>query len=194
MTSRNTFEYKKRRYRPNFLDGIYKVSKDYNELDQYDTRAFDELLAAEYKKKGLDIALNINSLSKRLKLSNEEINGYLMWLYKKESIVLYSNGYGNSFYDKEKNTDKNIENIYLIRLKKGFIDKINTSLKIIDKNEKYKITYNDKKRHLYVNNLFISRFTFDKTNDRLMSFLIKNPNKKFTKTELQQKIAKMYRL
>jgi len=51
MTSRNTFEYKKRRYRPNFLDGIYKVSKDYNELDQYDTRAFDELLAAEYKKK-----------------------------------------------------------------------------------------------------------------------------------------------
>ena len=194
MTSRNTFEYKKRRYRPNFLDGIYKVSKDYNELDQYDTRAFDELLAAEYKKKGLDIALNINSLSKRLKLSNEEIDGYLMWLYKKESIVLYSNGYGNSFYDKEKNTDKNIENIYLIRLKKGFIDKINTSLKIIDKNEKYKITYNDKKRHLYINNLFISRFTFDKTNDRLMSFLIKNPNKKFTKTELQQKIAKMYRL
>ena len=119
MTQRNTFEYKKRRYRPNFLDGIYKVSKNYNELDQYDTRAFDELLAAEYKKKGLDIALNINSLSKRLKLSNEEINGYLMWLYKKESIVLYSNGYGNSFYDKEKNTDKNIENIYLIRLKKG---------------------------------------------------------------------------
>ena len=28
----------------------------------------------------------------------------------------------------------------------------------------------------------------------MLFFLIKNPNKKFTKTELQQKIAKMYRL
>jgi len=190
MTQRNTFEYRKKLYKPNFLDGIYKLDKNYNELDQYDTDAFDRLLVSEYKKKGLDIALNINSLSKQLKLSHKEIDGYLMWLYKKGSIILFSNGYGNSFYDKEKNSDKNIENIYLIRLKKQFIDKINKSLKIIDKNEKYRIIYNDKKRYLYINKIFLKRFTFDKTNDLLMSFLIKNPNKKFTKTELAQKIAK----
>ena len=127
-------------------------------------------------------------------LTKIEVDKYLLWLYRKGSIVLFSNGHGNSFYDKDKNTDKNIENIYLIRLKKDFIDKINKSLKIIDKKEKYRIIYNDKKRYLYINNLYITKFTFDKTNDRLMSFLIKNPNKKYTKIELQKRIAKINRL
>ena len=86
MTQRNTFEYRKKLYKPNFLDGIYKLDKNYNELDQYDTDAFDRLLVSEYKKKGVDIALNINSLSKQLKLSNKEIHGYLMPPTKKTSI------------------------------------------------------------------------------------------------------------
>lgn len=107
-------------------DEIQKIS-----VRLYDTDAFDRLLVSEYKKKGLDIALNINSLSKQLKLSHEEIDGYLMWLYKKGSIILFSNGYGNSFYDKEKNSDKNIENIYLIRLNKTFVNKIDKNLQII---------------------------------------------------------------
>ena len=191
MTHSNAFEYKKKEYEPNFVDSL---GMNINKLDNYDTEEFDKLIALAYKKNGLDITLNINSLSKQLKLDNTQINKYLIWLYKKGSIVLYSNGYENSFYDKEKNTDKNIKDIYLIRLKKDFIDKINKSLKIIDKNEKYKITYNDKKRYLYINNLYITKFTFDKTNDRLMSFLIKNPNKKFTKIDLQKRIAKIHRL
>ena len=36
--------------------------------------------------------------------------------------------------------------------------------------------------------------TISKTNDRLMSFLIKNPNKKYTKIELQKRIAKIIKL
>ncbi|PCH82813.1 MAG: hypothetical protein COC02_05045 [Rhodospirillaceae bacterium] len=124
MAKRKIFNYKNKCYEPNFLDGIFKLSKTLNDLDQYDTFAFDQLLLTAYKKEGLDIALNINSISKKLKLSNEKINKYLMWLYKIEFIVLYSNGYQNSFYDKEKNKDKNIENIYLIRLKKSSIEKI----------------------------------------------------------------------
>ena len=191
MARDNAYKYKGKIYRPSYIDSI---GKNLNELDSYDSEEFNKLLALESKKNGLDIALNINSLSRKLKIAKLEVDKYLLWLYKKGSIVLFSNGHRNSFYDKDKNTDKNIENIYLIRLKKDFIDKINKSLKIIDKKEKYRIIYNDKKRYLYINNLYITKFTFDKTNDRLMSFLIKNPNTKFTKIELQKRIAKINRL
>ena len=115
MTHSNAFEYKKKEYEPNFVDSL---GVNINKLDNYDKEEFDKLIALAYKKNGLDITLNINSLSKQLKLDNTQINKYLIWLYKKGSIVLYSNGYENSFYDKEKNTDKNIKDIYLIRLKK----------------------------------------------------------------------------
>ena len=191
MTHHNTYKYKGKIYEPYFIDSLGNNSHN---LDHYDLKEFDKLLVLKSEKNGPDIALNINSVSKKLKISEIEINKYLLWLYKRGSIVLYSNGYKNNFYEKEKNTDKNIENIYLIRLKKDFINKINKSLKIIDKIEKYRVTYNNKKRYLYVNNLYISKFTFDKTNDRLFSFLIKNPNKKFSKIEIQEKIAKINRL
>lgn len=191
MARDNAYKYKGKIYKPSYIDSL---GKNLNELDSYESEEFNKLLALKSKKNGLDIALNINSLSRKLKISKIEVNKYLLWLYEKESIVLYSNGYGNSFYDKDKNTDKNIENIYLIRLRKKFIDKINKSLKIIDKKEKYRIIYNDKKRYLYINNLYITKFTFDKTNDRLMSFLIKNPNTKFTKIELEKEIEKTNRL
>ena len=191
MARDNAYKYKGKIYKPSYIDSL---GKNLNELDSYESKEFNKLLALESKKNGLDIALNINSLSRKLKISKIEVDKYLLWLYRKGSIVLFSNGHGNSFYDKDKNTDKNIENIYLIRLKKDFIDKINKSLKIIDKKEKYRIIYNDKKRYLYINNLYITKFTFDKTNDRLMSFLIKNPNKKFTKIDLQKRIAKIHRL
>lgn len=191
MTQRNTFEYRKKLYKPNFLDGIYKLDKNYNELDQYDTDAFDRLLVSEYKKKGLDIALNINSLSKQLKLSHKEIDGYLMWLYKKGSIILFSNGYGNSFYDKEKNSDKNIENIYLIRLNKTFVNKIDKNLQIIAKNlqnkiknVKYKATYDKENNKLLINGEILSKQNEFSVNKFFISFLIDNPNMEFHINEI----------
>ena len=116
------FKYRNKFYKPNFLDGIYKLTKNYNPLDHYDTDEFDRLLALEYQKQGANIALNINFLSKELNLSHKKINDYLMWLYKKGKIILFSNGYDNGFYDKKKNLDKDLRNIYLIRLTRFYLN------------------------------------------------------------------------
>ena len=120
MTFKNTYKYNGKIYQPYFIDSLGNNSHN---LDYYDSEEFDKLLVLKSEKNGLDIALNINTVSKKLKISEIEINKYLLWLYKRGLIVLYSNGYKNNFYEKEKNKDKNIKNIYLIRLKKDFIRK-----------------------------------------------------------------------
>lgn len=105
------FKYKKNLYQPCFIDHI---NDKYNNLDIYTEQEFNNILGREMKNK-IDIAININLLCEYLKLSKNEINQYLLWLYQKGSIILFSNGYANNFWDKHKNSDLNIKDIYLIR-------------------------------------------------------------------------------
>jgi len=94
--------------KPLYLDPIYKLTRYYNALDRYTTTAFNRIFIAEHKKKGLNIALKINFLTKKLDITEQEINKYLLYLYKNDSIILFSN-----------------KEIYLIRLRKKFINQIN---------------------------------------------------------------------
>ena len=70
MTHGNTYKYKGKIYEPYFIDSLGNNSHN---LDHYDLKEFDKLLVLKSEKNGPDIALNINSVSKKLKISEIEI-------------------------------------------------------------------------------------------------------------------------
>ena len=49
---------------------------------------------------------------------------------QKGNIILFSNGYDNGFYDKKKNLDKDLKNIYLIRLTDFYLKLHENNLKL----------------------------------------------------------------
>jgi len=63
--------------------------------------------------------------------------------------------------------------------------------KVEPENSAYKITYSEKTREIIINNFLLANPDFDSENERVFTYIYKNPNKKISLEELQQNTGRL---